>query len=100
MLKTVTWEELTSLLTQEHPRWDKDAIQQQAKEYAATMDQRLDPLLRQHLNTGETPNLRFGEFSVIQLQRLRKGTSYFTALTMMDAYMKDPENGRARILRR
>lgn len=100
MLKTVNQSEIAALMTREHSTWDLNAIQKQAEEYAATMDHRLDPLLRQYLDTGATPNFRYGEFSVIQIQRLRKGTSYFTALTMMDAYLKDMENGRALILRR
>lgn len=100
MLKNVTSAELAILLAREHPQWDPRVVQQQAEEHVAAMDSRLDPLLRQYLDTGETPNFRHKEFSVIQLQRLRKGTSYFTALLMMDAYLKDPVNGRALILRR
>ncbi len=100
MLRTVTVEELTGLLREDHPFWAEEALVRQAEEYAETMDPRLEPLLRKYLDTGETANFRHGEFSVIQLQRLRKGASYFTALTMMDAYLKDPEAGWALALRR
>ena len=100
MLQLVTQKELEALLTREHPFWAPQAVQQRAQEYHDTMDARLDALLRSYLDTGEMANFRQGEFSVIQIQRMRPGRSYFTALTLMDAYLKDAVNGRALILRR
>lgn len=64
------------------------------------MDERLLPLMREHIDTAATPNFRHGEFSVIQIQRLSSGRSYIDALILMDAYLKDGEAARARILRR
>lgn len=100
MLKSVSPAELARLLAAEYPLWDADALRRQAEEYVSTLDKRLDAPLRGYLDTGEPVNFRHGEFSILQIQWLRAGRSYLTAVTMMDAYLKDPLNGKALILRR
>lgn len=100
MLSSVNVQELQDLITRDHPGWDASVIAQRAEEYRRTMDSRLDSLLRAYLDTGETRNFRSGEFSVIMIQRMRKGRSYFEALIMMDGLLKDPEIGRLKIFRR
>ena len=100
MLSSVSVQELRDLIARDHPGWDASVIAQRAEEYRSTMDDRLDPLLRAYLDSGETGNFRSGEVSVIMIQRMRKGRSYFEALTLMDGLLKDPEIGRLRIFRR
>ena len=100
MLSSVNVQELQDLITRDHPGWDASVIAQRAEEYRRTMDSRLDSLLRAYLDTGETRNFRSGEFSVIMIQRMRKGRSYFEALIMVDGLLKDPEIGRLKIFRR
>ncbi len=93
-------DEIAKLIAQAHPRWTDDAVRGHAQAYAETLDARLLDLLRVHIDTGDTPNFRQGEFSVAQIQRLVRGRSYLDALVLMDAYLKDEASGRARILRR
>lgn len=100
MLTCVTTQELAALIARDHPFWDLGAIMQQAQEYHETMDRRLETALRAYLDTGEQQTFRHGDFSLFQIQQMRPGRSYFTALTMMNAYLRDPESGRALILRR
>ena len=100
MAANVQPDEIARLIAQAHPGWTAEAVAEHAKTCAATLDERLVPLLRAHLDKGATPNFRHGEFSVIQIQRLARGRSYLDALFLMDAYLKDEEAGRARILRR
>lgn len=100
MLTTVRREELQQLLLREHPGWDPQAAARQAEADCRQLDARLDPLVRTYLDTGRQTDLRVGEFSVRQIQSLRPHRSYWTALTLMNDYLQDPENGRIRILYR
>lgn len=93
-------EEIAKLIAQAHPGWTTDAVQEHARAYAETLDERLLGPLRAHIDTGATPNFRHGEFSVTQIQRMARGRSYLDALVLMDAYLKDEASGRALILRR
>lgn len=100
MLSNTTVEELEKLITRDHPQWVQQAVREKALQYRAEMDARLEPLLRGYLETGVEKNLRVGEFSVIQIQRLRPGRSYFEALILMDAYLKNADDGWVLIMRR
>ena len=99
MEASVHSDEVARLMAQAHPGWTAEAVSQQALRCAATMDERLLPLVREHIDTGATPNFRHEEFSLVQIQRLSHGRSYIDALILMDAYLKDEEAARARILR-
>lgn len=93
-------EEIARLIAQAHPGWTTEAVREHARACAKTLDERLLGLLRAHIDTGTTPNFRYGEFSVIQIRRMARGRSYLDALVLMDAYVKDEASGRALILRR
>lgn len=100
MLHTISNQELEHLLTLDHPAWTSQAIAQQAEEYRSFLDDRLDAPLRRYLDTGKPQQFQHGEFSLLLIQAMRHGCSYLQAVLFMDAYLKDPQNGKALILRR
>mgnify|MGYP004457915967 CR=1 FL=1 len=100
MLHTISNQELEHLLTLDHPTWTPQAIAQQAEEYRNFLDDRLEAPLRHYLDTGKPQQFRVGEFSLLLIQSMRRRCSYFQAVVLMDAYLKDPRNGKALILRR
>ena len=88
MLHTISNQELEHLLTLDHPTWTPQAIAQQAEEY------------RRYLDTGKPQQFQSGEFSLLLIQAMRRRCSYLQAVLLMDAYLKNPRNGKALILRR
>lgn len=100
MFKKITVDEMSRLITSDNPTWNEDAILEKAKEYLANCDERLEEPLYHYIQTGETQNLRYGDFSILQIRALQPGRTYLTAVLMMDAYMKDPVAGTAKIFRR
>ena len=100
MIKTVTSEELASFLSEEHPSWMPSGLQKQADEYLLSIDERLTEALTALIKKGDCVDFKFGEFSLYLIRALRHNCSYFDAIVLMDAYIKDPLNGKALILRR
>lgn len=100
MLHTISNQELEHLLTLDHPAWTPQAIAQQAEAYRNFLDDRLEAPLRHYLDTGKPQQFQSGEFSLLLIQAMRHGCSYLQAVLLMDAYLKDPQNGKALILRR
>lgn len=100
MLRAISNQELEHLLTLDHPTWSTQAIAQQAAEYRQFLDDRLEAPLRRYLDTGKPQQFQAGEFSLLLIQAMRHGCSYLQAVLLMDAYLKDPCNGKALILRR
>ena len=100
MLHTISNQELEHLLTLDHPTWTPQAIAQQAEEYRNFLDDRLDAPLRRYLDTGKPQQFQSGEFSLLLIQAMRRRCSYLQAVLLLDAYLKDPQNGKALILRR
>ena len=100
MLRAISNQELEHLLTLDHPTWSTQAITQQAEEYRQFLDDRLEAPLRRYLDTGKPQQFQAGVFSLLLIQAMRHGCSYLQAVLLMDAYLKDPCNGKALILRR
>lgn len=100
MLHAIANQELEHLLALDHPSWTAEALAQQAEEYRRFLDDRLEEPLRRYLDTGTPQQFQSGEFSLLLIQALRHGCSYLQAVILMDAYLKDPLNGKALILRR
>ena len=100
MLHAISNQELEHLLTLDHPTWTPQAIAQQAEEYRNFLDDRLDAPLRRYLDTGKPQQFQHGAFSLLLIQAMRHGCSYLQAVLLMDAYLKDPQHGKALILRR
>ena len=100
MLHSISNQELENLLTCDHPTWTAQAITQEAEECRNFLDDRLDAPLRRYLDTGTPQQFQSGEFSLLLIQAMHHGCSYFQAVLLMDAYLKDPLNGKALILRR
>lgn len=100
MIATITNQELELFLSKEHPAWHAQSIRDYAKEYLSTIDDRLSPALEALVKTGERVDYQHGEFSLYLIQALRQNCSYWDAIILMDAYIKDPFYGKALILRR
>lgn len=100
MVRSITQKEMEALLRADHPAWDAGALERRAQELAGALDDRFDEPLRRYVREGEETNLRHGEFSLTQIRALRRKCSYMQAVVLMDAYLKDPLNGKALILRR
>ena len=100
MLNDISVEDMRQLLASEHPAWKDAAVGKLAEKYTRSLDARLEKVLAHFIQTGERINFRYGEFSLLQIYALRENCSFFTAILMMDAYLKDPVSGKAMILRR
>lgn len=100
MITTVTCKELEAFLSLENPSWNSQSIHERANEYLSTLDERLASCLAALVKKGEKIDYQHGEFSVYLIQALRNNCSFFEAILLMDAYMKDALNGKALILRR
>lgn len=100
MITTLTSKELADYLAKEHPSWSALSIQNQASEYLLSLDNRLTESLTALIKNGDCVDYAFGEFSLYLIRALRHNCSYFDAIVLMDAYLKDSLNGKAMILRR
>lgn len=100
MITNVTSQELERFLSKEHPAWHPQSIHTHAEEYLSTIDDRLSLAAEAWIKTGKRVDYQYGEFSLYLIQALRQNCSYWDAIILMDAYIKDPLNGKALILRR
>ena len=100
MITTLTNKELADYLAKEHPSWSESSIQKQASEYLLILDDRLTESLTSFIKNGDCVDFAYGEFSIYLIRALRHNCSYFEAIVLMDAYLKDALNGKAMILRR
>ncbi len=100
MINNVSKKQFEDALHLENPSWTLDAVKKQAAEYLSLWDERLSDLLNTYLTSGIEQDFQHGEFSVLLIKALRHNCGFLYALSLMDAYMKDPLNGKALILRR
>ena len=102
-MNCMTLDMMKELLTRQHPGWDSAYVERCAAQLLATLDARLCALLHTHYTTGKTPDFSHtygGEkFSVLEIRAIRN-CSYLDAVVLMDAYIREPAVGRAKILRR
>lgn len=97
---SITIQELAQVLVNEHPSWSADAVMKQAKEYLSCIDLRLNEVVKAYVKDNKMIDYQYGEFSIYLIRALRHNCSFFQAIILMDAYLKDPMNGKALILRR
>lgn len=100
MITNITSLELETFLAKEYPAWHTQSIHNHTKEYLLTIDDRLSPVVEALVKTGKQIDYQHGEFSLYLIQALRQNCSYWEAIVLMDAYIKDSLNGKALILRR
>lgn len=100
MITCVTIKELELFLIKEHPSWHKQSVHDYAREYLLTIDDSLSLAVESLVKTGKRVDYKHGEFSLYLIQALRQNCSYWEAIILMDAYIKDSLNGKALILRR
>ena len=100
MITSVTDKELAIELAKENPFWTSEAISAEANEFLSCCDERLEPVVNKYINEGIISDFRHGEFSIFIIRALRHNCGFLKAVSLMDAYLKDPTNGKALILRR
>ena len=100
MITNITSQELELFLAKEHPTWHTQSVHDHAKEYLTSIDEKLTTAIEALVKFGERIDFQHGEFSLYLIQSLRQNCSYWDAIILMDAYIKDPLNGKALILRR
>ena len=100
MLYSVSLEELETLIREDHPHWVSEAVHNRAIAYRDSLDARLEEPLRILIREKRMSDVQYGEFSLYHIRALRHNCSYFQAILLMDAYMKDPQAGKALIFRR
>lgn len=100
VITNITSQELEFFLAKEHPAWHAQSVHNHANEYLTSIDERLAIAIEALVKSGERIDFQYGEFSLYLIQALRQNCSYWDAIILMDAYIKDPLNGKALILRR
>ncbi len=101
MLKHITSAQLLPLLAGEHPHWDPRILGRKAQAMVENLDPRLEAPIAAYLaDSSRIPDFRHGEFSLYEIANARPGGSFLTAVKLMDAYMQDPDWGKALIFRR
>ena len=100
MITCVTDKQLALDLAKENPSWTKEAIATESKEYLSCWDERLEPIVNKYIKEGVCSDFRHGEFSIVIIRALRHNCGFLKAVSLMDAYLKDPLNGKALILSR
>lgn len=100
MLNNISLDQLARQIHKDNPNWTIEAAKRQASEYITLWDGRLSNILSDYLSKGAETDFKHGEFSLLLIKALRHNCSYLHAISLMDAYIKDPLNGKALILRR
>ena len=100
MIRSVSAEEIEILIRKDHPHWNSEAVHKRAMVYKESLDDRLDEPLRILIQENRMADLQYGAFSLYHICALRHNCSYFQAILLMDAYMKDQQDGKALIFRR
>lgn len=100
MITNITNQELELFLAKEYPAWHAQSVHDHANEYLTSIDERLAIAIEALVKSGERIDFQYGEFSLYLIQALRQNCSFWEAIILMDAYIKDPLNGKALILRR
>ena len=99
MITSMTHAEMEALLRREYPNRAAEALTDTARKLLAQLDERLAPALRAYWVDGTEEDFYSGEFSILEIRRLRR-CGYMDALLLMDGYLKDARMGRLRIMRR
>ena len=92
-------EQLKKEMKENYPFWPEEILEKQAQEYLAGLDERLEDILKEYLDSGKKRDLEEGEFSVLLIQALRHNCPYLEAVRLMNIYLKDPKAGKLQILR-
>lgn len=103
MLKKVTFADMKKLIEEQNPAFHKDYVEKKAKELIEVLDPRLDDVIEAYCKTSVKTDFsatQNGEtFSLYEIMAMRN-CSYYEAILLLDAFMKDAKTGRVRILRR
>ncbi len=100
MITSVTDKEFAIALAKENPSWTSKAIATESKEFLSCWDERLESVVNKYIKEGVCSDFKHGEFSIFIIRALRHNCGFLKAVSLMDAYLKDPTNGKALILRK
>jgi hypothetical protein len=100
MITSVTDKELAIALANENPGWSEEAVTTESREYLSCWDEELEPVVSKYIKEGVCSDYKHGDFSIFIIRALRHNCGFLKAVSLMDAYIKDPINGKALILRR
>ena len=92
-------EQLKEAMKEIYPFWPEELLEKQAAEYMEELDERLEDILKEYLESGRQRDFEYGEFSVLFIQALRHNCPYPEAVKLMSEYLKNPQIGKAHILR-
>lgn len=84
----------------EHPDWNRNSVKNIAKEFIVTCDSRLETVIEEYISKDIENDFSSGEFTVFLIRAMQHDCGFLDAVMLMDAYLKDPQHGKALILRR
>ena len=99
MLTQVSLSEMETMLAKERHYEGRDDLLRAARHLLETLDPRLDNILSIYAKEGRYTDFSEGGMSVITISSLRR-CGFLEAVILMDAYLKDPDDGLDRIVRR
>lgn len=98
MLQQITTDQLMQELSKKYNRMPKEFILSKAERIIAETDERLEPYLKEYLDSGKEKEFEYGDYSLMAIESMQK-VGYLEAIEMMSVYMNDPDKGKSMILR-
>ncbi len=99
MLSLVSLEQMETMLSKEKYYQRHEDLSKEAQRLLDTLDSRLDNVLSVYAKEGRYTDFSEGDISVITISSLRH-CGFLEAAILMDAYLKNPEDGLDQIVRR
>lgn len=103
MLKKVTLGDIEKLIEEQNPAFHKDYIGKKAQELIDTLDPLFDDVIESYCKTSVAMDFSATQneetFSLYEIMAMRD-CSYYEAILLLDAFIKDAKVGRILILRR
>ena len=99
MLSLVSISEMETMLAKERHFSRREDLLKEARNYCSSLDSRLDKVLSVYAKEGRYTDFNEGDMSVLTIASLRR-CGFLEAVVLMDGYLKDPQTGLDRIIRR
>ena len=98
MLRKATEAGLYKIIREAHPHWNDEASRIIVKNNVEQFDESLDDLISTYAETGMITFFQHGEFSIFDIIMIRDNCSFYDAVELIDAYIKDEVDGKLRII--
>lgn len=98
MLQLVSSDDLLRLMREDHPQWTESNSKRIAEEMAALLDPMFDIPLKTWIVSRDMTNVRHGEFDLVTIRNIHPECTYLDMIRLLDAYIKNPVEGKIRIL--